>query len=376
MVVYDEVQQAFYNYSEQGRLSFDDVLSLVGDEATDAEVAARFQGMDLLPPYREEALRRLVLWHGAKKISEATYKRYSQKLRSAWDPQIDSEFCIEALRELVRYAFALYELLQNPGEHPVGESDLARFNAAKEPAETGAEGLVDVVAQFDVPACSYLQFLAEGCDSLAGRPFHCSCYVLPIDPRDDADPLVGWLLNESGATVEFAMHDLPDNETGYLRFLESLLKFLLDVHLHDAQIVTYGVGKRAVAAKHAVAAVWSCMRDGLDSGRAGVCRVCGKPFIAVNERKSKVRYCQQNGSCSRAFARVRKVLEIVESGAPLDDALDAVDGIGRKRFEDIARRNYHILSLEFGDVDMETFERKGAREGLANHHGTDNANHD
>lgn len=358
MVVYDEVQQAFHNYSEQGKLSFDDVLSLVGDEATDAEVAARLQGIDLLPPYAEEALRRLVLWRGAKKISEATYKRYSQKLRSTWDPQLDREFCIETLRELVRCAFALYELLQNPGEHSMGEAELERFNAAKRAAETGAAGMVDIAASFDVPACSYLQFLSAGCDSLSGRPFYCSCHVAPIDPRDEPDPLVGWLLNESGATVEFAMHDLPDNATGYRRFLESLLKFLLDAHLHDAQIVTYDVGKRAVAAKHGVGAVWSCMRDGLDAGRAGVCRVCGKPFIAVNERKSKARYCQQNGSCTRAFARVRKVLEIVESGTPIDEALDAVDGIGRKRFEDIARRNYHILSLEFGDVDMQTFERK------------------
>lgn len=358
MVEYDAVQQAFYNYSERGQVSFDDVLALVGYEATDADVAARFQGIDLLPPYTEEAIRRLVIWRGARKLPEAAYKRYSSRLRTAWDPEFDREFCLETLRDLVRTAFSLYELLQNPGEHPVAEADLARFGASKEPAETGAAGLVDVTASFDVPACGYLQFLSEGCDSLSGRPFYCSCTVLPIDPADDADPLVGWLLNESGASVRFTMHDLSDDESGYRRFLEALLKFLLDIHLHDAQVVTYDVGKRVVAAKHAVAAVWSCMRDGLDTGRAGVCRVCGKPFMATNERKSKARYCQQNGSCSRAFARVRKVLEIVETGATLDEALESVDGIGRRRFEDIARRNYYVLSLEFGGVDMETFERK------------------
>ena len=84
-----------------------------------------------------------------------------------------------------------------------------------------------------------------------------------------------------------------------------------------------------------------------------------KPFIASNERKEKARYCQQGGTCAKAFARARKVLEAVDAGAGLDEALDSIGKISRRKLTDIATRNYYVLSLEFPNVDMETLERKG-----------------
>lgn len=159
--------------------------------------------------------------------------------------------------------------------------------------------------------------------------------------------------------MSITMRDVPDNARGWHTFMDYLLKFLLDIHLHDVQIVTYDVGKQLCVAKHAVAAVWVCLREELSGARAGVCRVCGKPFIASNERKEKARYCQQGGTCAKAFARARKVLEAVDAGTGLDEALDSIGKISRRKLADIATRNYYVLSLEFPNVDMETLARKG-----------------
>ncbi|MBP3867018.1 MAG: hypothetical protein J6D25_04330, partial [Eggerthellaceae bacterium] len=55
----------------------------------------------------------------------------------------------------------------------------------------------------------------------------------------------------------------------------------------------------------------------------------------------------------------RKVLEAVNDGAELEDALGGIGKISRRKLADIASRNYYVLSLEFPNVDMETLERKG-----------------
>ncbi|MBQ9001131.1 MAG: hypothetical protein IJ087_04680 [Eggerthellaceae bacterium] len=357
MVVEDMVQQAFYNGSASGDVTFDDVLMLVEEDAGLADIADRFDGADLLPDYLSQSAKSLIALHGAfGKGAKAAYLRYSELLerRNARDWR---ERDLETLRMLVREAFSLFELLQNEEEHPVGAATLESHGVKRSHARK--RGTVDLTASYLLPACDYLQFLSDGCDVLAARPFFCDCRVEPLEEGEGRDAVVGWAANRGGALMSFTVRDVPDNARGWRMFMDCLLKFLLDVHLHDVQVVTYDVGKQVCVAKHAVASVWVCLREELSGARAGVCRVCGKPFIASNERKEKARYCQQGGTCATAVARARTVLEAVDAGAGLDEALDSIGKISRRKLTDIATRNYYVLSLEFPNVDMETLERKG-----------------
>ena len=139
----------------------------------------------------------------------------------------------------------------------------------------------------------------------------------------------------------------------------AICKFLLDVHLHDCQIVTYDVGKQVIAAKHAVAAFWVGLRQGVDVGRAGTCRVCGKPFIATNERRNKARYCNPRGGCPRAYVRTRQVLGAMQESATLDEALEGVEGISHDRVIEIVRRNRFGLGKEFPELDLDSITEEG-----------------
>lgn len=357
MVSEDMVRQAFYNGSAVGGVTFADVLMLVGDEAPIGEVAARFEGADLLPDYLSARARSLVAIEGAfGKGAGKAFDGYTALLERR-DAGEWRERDLETLRMLVREAFALFELLQNEEEHPVTAETLEAFGVRR--TRGRRPGTADYEASWLLSACDYLQFLSDGCDALAARPFFCDCRVEPLEGGDGRDPVLGWAANTGGARMAITMRGAPDNARGWRRFMEYLLKFLLDANLHDVQLVTYDAGKQVCVAKHAVAAVWVCLREELSGGRAAVCRVCGKPFIASNERKEKARYCQQNGSCSKAFGRARKVLEAVEAGSSLDDALGGIGKISRRKLADIASRNYYVLSLEFPNVDMRTLERKG-----------------
>jgi len=357
MVVEDMVQQAFYNGSAVGDVTFSDVLMLVGEDAGIPEVAQRFEGADLLPDYLSARARSLLSLHGTfGEGAAAAHAKYTELLKLRVDDAEGRERDLETLRMFVREAFALFELLQNEEEHPVTSATLDAHGIAR--ARNG-KGKVDLTASYLLPACDYLQFLSDGCDTLSARPFFCDCRVEPLDSDDGRDAVLGWSANRGGARMSFTVHGLPANDAGSKRFMGYLLKFLLDVHLHDVQVVTYDTGKQLCVAKHAVAATWVCLREELSGARAGVCRVCGKPFIASNERKEKARYCQQGGTCAKAFARARKVLGAVNEGSDLEDALDGIGKISRRKLADIASRNYYVLSLEFPNVDMETLERKG-----------------
>lgn len=357
MVVEDMVQQAFYNGSAAGGVTFDDVLMLVEDAASIEDVSERFEGADLLPDYLSAHAKALISIHGAfGEGARTAFLRYGELLE--WRNALDwRERDLETLRMFVREAFALFELLQNEEEHPVTAETLGAHGVKSTKARK--RGCVNLAASYLLPASDYLQFLSDGCDTLSARPFLCDCRVEPLEDGEGRDAVIGWAANRGGARMSFTARDVPDNVRGYRSFMSRLLKFLLDVHLHDVQLVTYDEGKQLCVAKHAVAAVWVCLREELSGARAGVCRVCGKPFIASNERKEKARYCQQGGTCAKAFARARKVLEAVNDGVELEDALGGIGKISRRKLHDIAARNYYVLSLEFPNVDMETLERKG-----------------
>ena len=351
MVRHDNLQQAFYNHSPQGGVSYDDVLMLVSDDATTDDVLERLEGVDLLPDYLQDMGRRLLLLRGTGRIGDEEYRRASARLIAGINEKDNRRASVESMRASIRTAFELCNLLQNPEEHRADEDLLERLGTCQQPAESGDAGCVDIEWTGEVPSCDYLQFVSDGCESLAGRPFWAECSVRPRDPADDVDPACGWIGTSAGAYVTYVVRDVRDDDRKCETFARALLKFMFDVHLHDLQVVTYDVGRSCVASKHATGAIWSSFRQDVDAGRTGRCRVCGKPFIAMGERKSKARYCVQNGGCSRAFARARKALEAIQTGSDVAEAAEQ-NRISLRKLADICRRNYQVLTVEYQGVDL------------------------
>ena len=351
MVVKDIRQSAYYRGHDVPDLDAASVLALVSDETSDEDALRALEGMPLLPDYRMQAARRLLLWRGAGGLDEGSAEELRARISDGMDPEEDRRRVVGTLRALMRLAFRACEILDNPGEHALDGAELAGLGLEASPsAQDGA--LLDYRFVWPVPACSYLQAAWLGCEGLAGAPFWCECTVLPEDPADDWNPVLGWAGNTHGATLCFSQRGVADGRAGREEAVRTLLKFLLDLGLSDCRVVTYDGGKELVAAPHAVAAAWSTLREQMDVGRAGVCRVCGRPFVAIGERKSKARYCQPNGACSKAFRRTRGVLRAVAEGAELEYAVAHTAGISLARFADIALRNRASLETEYGAAVM------------------------
>ena len=354
MVQRQDVQQAYYDTHGTGPVTDDDVLLVVDRAVPDDMVLERLAGADLLPDYVADAGRRLYLWHGSDRMSEAEFARAARRITSAPDPAEDRARSVALLRTLARDAFELCAMLQDEDGFDCDEGALARFHAEARPAESGLEGVVDYVASYDVPPCSYLQFLWDGCEAVAGQPLNGDAYLVRDgDEGEGYDLICGWVGATARMRMELALRDATDDEDGRRAFLRALARLLLDVHLHDVRLVAYGVGGLTAMATHAVAAVWVSLARSVGSEHVGTCRVCGKPFVATNERRWKTRYCQPHGGCSRAYARVRQVMAAVEEGATLEEACAQVKNIGIKRVIEIVARNRHALRQEFPGADLE-----------------------
>lgn len=348
----NETQQAFYDTNGHGPVTAADVCELVDREVSDEAIAERYAGVDLLPDYVADAGRRLYLWRGSERVGEAEFMDAARRLTSGPSKDEDRRRSLSTLRMLVREAFELCAMLQDEDGFDCDDATLARFHAQKAPAATGRTDVVDYTATYEIPACGYLQFLWDGCEDISAPPFNADAYVLPKDPSDGYDLICGWSGCQAGGVMKFSTRDATDDEEGRREFLHMLAKFLLDVHLHDVRVVTYGVGKVTKAARHAVAAVWIRLVGSLNTDHVGTCRVCGKPFVATNERRWRTRYCQPNGACSKAYARTKVVLSTVATGVPFEEAVAQTKNIGAKRVVDIVRRNQHALHEEFPEVDL------------------------
>lgn len=353
MVKENVTQQAFIDLGGHGPVTTDDVCRVVDASYPDSVIQERFEGVDLLPDYVAEAGRRLYLWRGSERIGEAEFMEAARRLTSGPNLDEDRVRTIATMRMLARAGFELNALINDEDGFDCDAALLSRFHAEVRPAATGLADEVDYVATWEIPACSYLQYLWDGCERLSSPPLNADACLLPNDPSEGYDLICGWAGCRGGARLEFAVRNASDDEAGARGFLGSLAKFLLDVHLTDIQLVTYGGGKMTTIARHAVAALWVCLTRSLNVDHVGTCRVCGKPFVATNERRWRTRYCQPNGACSKAYARTKMVLSSMADGTPFDEAIKSTHNIGAKRVMQIVRRNRHALREEFPTVDLE-----------------------
>lgn len=83
-----------------------------------------------------------------------------------------------------------------------------------------------------------------------------------------------------------------NSDTGIRRALTNLCDTLMTLHMGDVRtIVIDGQEGRSIAT--GIGSLWWSALDAMRIGRLGVCEVCGKPFIANNERGKRRKYCTE-----------------------------------------------------------------------------------
>lgn len=83
-----------------------------------------------------------------------------------------------------------------------------------------------------------------------------------------------------------------DSDAGIRRALTDLCDSLMTLHMGDVRtIVIDGQEVRSIAT--GIGSLWWSALDAMRIGRLGVCEVCGKPFIANNERGKRRKYCTE-----------------------------------------------------------------------------------
>lgn len=83
-----------------------------------------------------------------------------------------------------------------------------------------------------------------------------------------------------------------DSDAGIRRALINLCDTLMTLHMGDVRtIVIDGQEIRSIAT--GIGSLWWSALDAMRIGRLGVCEVCGKPFIANNERGKRRKYCTE-----------------------------------------------------------------------------------
>ena len=89
-----------------------------------------------------------------------------------------------------------------------------------------------------------------------------------------------------------AMGYYENSESGIRRALSNLCDLLMTLHLNDVQTIAIN-GQEVRSIATGIGSLWWSALDAMRIGRLGACEVCGKPFIANNERGKKRKYCSE-----------------------------------------------------------------------------------
>lgn len=354
MVSQEPFLQGFIGVFQVPKVSIDDVLLLVDGDIE--QVSERFKKLPFLPDYLGHKTREITLYKVNGMLDERRAKELQDAIHSDKchfrvndESNIRSNFALAQM--FATLAFRLFELLQDEDSHPITWDVLDSLNVMSQRVEVDG-GIIECSFYFNIPPCDYLQFISDGCEKLLNEWLFCDCYLHPVNEKDGKDPILGWLMSEHGAQLSYTQRVL-NNKKAPRTTANYLLKFLLDLHLHDVQVTTYGIGEYSLLSAHSLSAVWVALREELSEGRAGVCRVCGRHFVAKNERKEKTRYCIPNGSCSRKYRRTRSTLNLMNEGSDIKEAAKVVGNISPKTVAKIAIRNRYDLEREFPNVDFD-----------------------
>jgi hypothetical protein len=97
-----------------------------------------------------------------------------------------------------------------------------------------------------------------------------------------------------------------------------LLDSLSSIMLHDVSTETRNGGEPFQRPASIASSLWYTMGEMFRNGRAACCETCGKPFIAVSERRNKRLYCSRK--CNKMHQRLTHYLKYVQEGHSEFDA--------------------------------------------------------
>ena len=357
MVAFHRVGQYVSKPTGTPAVTGEDVLLFV--ESDMPSIRGRFANMEFLPPYIGRIEDRALRHHIDGTLGDDAFTRVEALISSSdclfrKNNELNVARCYECACKFIRIAFELFELSHNPEEHSVNDEVIKALGVVNEHVERGVR--VTTYA-YNLPACEYLQFISDACDEVRKEPLCVDCFLDPIGDFAP-DPIAGWLACTEGAQLIYTTR-VPERSGSRRRSLDYLLAFLLDVHFVGVRQL-FNVNKPGdylLVATDALTALWVALRDELgEGGRAGECRVCGRRFIAHDERKEKRRYC--SASCQKAFRRTREVLSLINDGMEPSLAAKQIAGISLKRAANIAARNRYVLEKEFKGVDFDALAER------------------
>lgn len=291
------------------------------------ELAHQYRRGDFLPIYAVERRTRLAILHSQHYLVDEDYRVRMEEVNEclAHEQERHSND-VYAARMLMRRALSLFEALQDGRE--VGEKDLGLLGVSCSPSEDGA---ADYTMRLHIPQGEYLEYINESVSFIRSQwTLFFDCYF-----EEEADPYIGYLGHIDGANLIIA-HSATNDASGRKSFLIYALSTLIDLHFVHVRPLAVGIGDYRLFSFDELSALWVRLRENAAGGRVGVCRTCGAPFIADNERRYRRAYCSD--SCKRKYLRTTKVLRDIEGGKdPKQAARD--NSISISAVADIAERS-------------------------------------
>lgn len=220
-------------------------------------------------------------------ITAETLDKYLLRVTSASPEQQ------ELLRSRTRLIQQAADILDDgEGDEGVLKREMGFTGNMEEDAE-----IVGVVLDLLAPVGEYARFLKRMVDVDTQ-----ACEARGIAKHWDAS----WcIVEDTGEIIEVDSGDKTDylrlicalgyyekNDAGFRVALSNYCDCLITLHMGDMRtICVEGQEVRSIAT--GIGSLWWSALDGMRIGRLGACEVCGKPFIANNERGKRRKYCSE-----------------------------------------------------------------------------------
>lgn len=183
---------------------------------------------------------------------------------------------------------------------PLAENDDEQAFIERETGYTGSldpdAGIIGIGLDVCVPVGGYADFLLRMVEvnkqAAAARDIANHWGAEWCTLSRDGSPRTATEKRATHLRLLCAMGYYEDSEAGIRKALSSLSDFLMTLHMGDMRtIVINGQEIRSIAT--GIGSIWWSALDTMRIGRLGACEICGKPFIANNERGKRRKYCSE-----------------------------------------------------------------------------------
>lgn len=202
----------------------------------------------------------------------------------------------DELREFLRGRAQLIEEMANLATESESEKSFYQHESGYTGALDPDADIIGISFDAYVPKGRYTNFLIRmlQLNDLAtearGIANHWSSEWCIVDEDGDSKPSTEKKATHLRLICVLGYYEVSD--AGIRRSLLNLCDTLMTLHMGDVRtIVIDGQEIRSIAT--GIGSLWWSALDAMRIGRLGACEVCGKPFIANNERGKRRKYCTE-----------------------------------------------------------------------------------